>query len=425
MTLLYNLGIFLYSTAMRISSLWHPKAKKWVHGRKGLLTRVEKELDPEVQKIWIHCPSLGEFEQGRPLLEALRKSYPDYPIVLSFFSPSGYEVQKNYPEASAVFYLPSDSKENAKRWIKAVNPKLAIFVKYDFWLHYLEELRNNESPTLLVSGIFRENQHFFGRFPQLGKRMLRAFDHLFVQNERSLQLLRKIGFENITISGDTRFDRVSNLAKNAEPVEEVKTFSGDHFTIVAGSTWPTDEALLFPLINRDDNMKWILAPHEINPDHLEAITSRINFPVIRFSQANAADLKDYKVLLIDNIGLLSRIYQHGTIAYIGGGFGKSIHNILEAATWGVPVIFGPQNKKFDEARALIDLGGAFEVRNGNHLEARITELRENTQLLQESKNIARNYVAEKAGATEIISAWIDSKHILSKPVDNSTGQEKD
>lgn len=424
MTPLYNLGIFLYTAAMRISSLWHPKAGKWLQGRKGLLPRVESELNPTIPKIWIHCPSLGEFEQGRPLLEALRKSYPDYPIVLSFFSPSGYEVQKNYPEVSAVYYLPSDSKENARRWVQAVNPKLAIFVKYDFWLHYLQELNKHQSTTLLVSGIFRENQHFFGRFPQLGLKMLQGFDHFFVQNERSLKLLREIGFENASISGDTRFDRVANLAKNAEPVEEVKTFAGDHFRIVAGSTWPADEALLYPLINQDDSRKWILAPHEINSNHLENIESRINFPVVRFSEANDLDLKDFKVLLVDNVGLLSRIYQYGQVAYIGGGFGKSIHNILEAATWGVPVLFGPQHEKFDEARALIELGGAFEVQNSQDIKAKITNWQKYPDQLKEAQNIARNFVADKAGATKMIMAWIDLNNILSKSADKSADQEK-
>ncbi len=425
MTPLYNLGISLYTTAMRISSLWHPKARRWLQGRKGLLHQVENELDPTIQKIWIHCPSLGEFEQGRPLLEALRKSYPDYPIVLSFFSPSGYEVQKNYPKASAVYYLPVDSKENAQRWIKAVNPKLAIFVKYDFWLHYLQELRKHQSITLLVSGIFRKNQHFFGRFPQLGLKMLRGFDHLFVQNERSLLLLREIGFENTTVSGDTRFDRVIVLAQDAKPVEEAETFSGGHFTIVAGSTWLADEAILYPLINQDDDKRWILAPHEINSNHLENIESRIIFPVIRFSKASGNDLKDSKVLLIDNVGLLSRIYQYAHVAYIGGGFGKSIHNILEAATWGIPVVFGPQHEKFDEAQALIELGGAFEVRNSIEVETLIDTWQKHPHQLEEFQKITRNFVTKKAGATKMISAWIDSNNILSKPADKSANQEKD
>lgn len=424
MTPLYNLGIFLYTSAMHLTALWNPKANKWLQGRKGLINRVENELDPTIPKIWIHCPSLGEFEQGRPLLEALRKSYPEYPMVLSFFSPSGYEVHKNYPHASAVFYLPSDTKENARRWVQAINPKLSIFVKYDFWLHYLQELKKHQSTTLLVSGIFRENQHFFGRFPQLGHQMLQGFDHFFVQNERSLKLLRESGFENATISGDTRFDRVDNLAKSAETVEEVKTFSGDDFTIVAGSTWPADEAFLYPLINQDDGKKWVLAPHEISSNHLENIESRINFPVVRFSKAIDVDLKDYKVLLVDNVGLLSRIYQYAQAAYVGGGFGKSIHNILEAATWGVPVLFGPQHEKFDEAGALIELGGAFEVNNSQDIETRISNWQKHPEQLKEAQSIARNYVAKKAGATEMISAWIDSKCVLSKSADKSMNQEK-
>lgn len=406
----YSVGIFFYGLAIRTAALWNPKAKAWVAGRKGVLDRIERALASTGPTIWMHCPSLGEFEQGRPLLEELRKQYPQKPIVLTFFSPSGYENQKNYAGADHIFYLPEDTRQNATRFVKAINPELAIFVKYDFWLNYLKTLRSSGVKALLVSGIFRENQHFFGSFPALGREMLRCFDHFFVQDSASENLLAQAGFQNVTVSGDTRFDRVISLAGKHEPLALIPDFAADKFTIVAGSTWPADEALLYPLIHQPElDIQWIIAPHELAEKHLQQIESKLQVPHIRYSQAEQEDLSDFKVLIIDNIGLLSRIYQYAHISYIGGGFGKSIHNILEAAVWGSPVIFGPRHEKFKEAHALLKLGGACTVKDFKSLESIVKTWCNDESQREWAGQSARKYILSEAGATKKITRWIQEQ----------------
>lgn len=379
-----------------------------------MLQQISEKCNPKVEKIWMHCPSLGEFEQGRPVIEALRKEYPHYPIVITFFSPSGFEVQQNFPGADYVFYLPEDTFANARAFVHAVNPRIALFVKYDFWLHYLKALRNARCSTLLVSGIFRSNQHFFGMFPQLGQAMLQCFDHFFVQNEESVRLLQNAGYDNVTLSGDSRFDRVKLLAEKAETLPIVEQFCRNHFTVVAGSTWPADEALLFPVINQKEGKKWIIAPHEIGEDHLKSIERKLGVSSVRYSQASHSNLEKAQVLIIDNIGLLSRMYRYASIAYIGGGFGKSIHNILEAATWGVPLMFGPRHEKFEEALELILLGVAREVNRTADIDRYISEYANNRNQLQQVANESQKYVAEKVGATTKILTWIESNKVLAK-----------
>lgn len=409
MGLLYDTGILFYGWAIRIAALWNPKAASWTKGRRGLLKSIESDCDSKHQHIWIHCPSLGEFEQGRPILERLRKKYPELEIVLTFYSPSGYEVQKDYPEAKHVFFLPLDTPQNAKRFVRAINPVLAIFVKYDFWLNYLRALHQHDTTTILASGIFRPNQHFFGRFPQLGLRMLRGFDHFFVQDIQSQKLLDRAGFENVTLSGDTRFDRVCELARRAAPVEKVDLFSKDSYTVVAGSTWPGDEVFLFPLVNDPQfDIKWVIAPHEISEQHLKQIEDQLTVPSVRYSNASNEDLAKSAVLLIDNIGLLSLIYQYGKFAYVGGGFGKSIHNILEAAAWGAPVIFGPRHEKFKEAHDLLQNGGAVQVRNEADLKRIIDQWYGQPDALKAAGSMAKVYVHENAGASESIVDWVQS-----------------
>lgn len=406
----YQLGILLYGAAIHVAALWKPKAASWVGGRRGLLQHIESVCNPKQQRIWIHCPSLGEFEQGRPIIEQLHEKYPNVEIVLTFYSPSGYEIQKNYKGVDHVFYLPLDTPWNAKRFVRAINPALAIFVKYDFWLNYLRALHQHDSTTILASGIFRPDQHFFGRFPQLGRQMLRGFDHFFVQDAQSLKLLNRAGYENITLSGDTRFDRVQTLAQRVEPVEKVALFSKDSFTAVAGSTWPGDEAVLLPVVNEPTQpVKWVIAPHEISEQHLSQIEDQLSVPSVRYSQASEKELANSKVLIIDNIGLLSRIYQYGKFAYVGGGFGKSIHNILEAATWGAPVIFGPRHEKFKEAHDLLQLGGAIEVHNEEDLKRIVDQWRNEPEKLNAAGSVANNYVRKNAGASEIVFDWIQSQ----------------
>lgn len=358
----------------------------------------------------MHCPSLGEFEQGRPLLERLRKTFPDYEFILTFFSPSGYENQKNYQGADRIYYLPDDTPGNAKRVIKALRPEVAIFVKYDFWLNYLKELKSSGTVTILASGIFRKEQHFFGSFPQIGRNMLACFDHFFVQDQKSLDLLQNTGYDNVTKSGDTRFDRVKALAERSEPVELVNKFSGDHFTVVAGSTWPEDEKILIPMINDPNrNVKWVIAPHELSEKHITQLERSLKVATIRYSNADGQDLDGYRVLIIDNIGLLSRIYQYGQVAYVGGGFGKSIHNILESAAWGTPIIFGPRHEKFAEAHALLENGGAQTVDSPQSLESAFDRWHKHPNELEQASLAAKNYVDENAGGTDIISGWLKKR----------------
>lgn len=410
MGILYSVGIFFYGIAIRIAALWNPKAKAWVSGRKGIIDQIERSLVNAGSTIWMHCPSLGEFEQGRPLLEELRRLYPQKTIVLTFFSPSGYQNQKQYKGADFIFYLPEDTRKNAARFVKAVNPELALFVKYDFWLNYLKTLRKAGVKTLLVSGIFRENQHFFGNFAALGRQMLGCFDHFFVQDVVSEKLLSKAGFLNVSISGDTRFDRVISLTSKNEPVPLLPNFAADKFTVVAGSTWPEDEALLFPLIHQTSlDIQWVIAPHELAEKHLQQIESKLQVPHVRYSRAAQENTGDFKVLIIDNIGLLSRIYQYAHISYIGGGFGKSIHNVLEAAVWGSPVIFGPRHKKFKEAHALLKLGGACTVNDLNSLESAIKTWRNDESQREWAGQSARKYILSEAGATTKITQWILSQ----------------
>lgn len=407
MIALYQLGVRLYGLVLRIAALWNPKASEWVKGRSGLLERLEQlELNKKAT-VWMHCPSLGEFEQGRPIIEALRKRFPEHQFVVTFFSPSGYRAQKNYDGADHVLYLPLDTKKNARRFVQALQPEWAIFVKYDFWLNYLRELKSAGSKVILASGIFRPNQHFFGGFSGVGRMMLRQFDHFFVQNQQSVELLKGIGFNNVTKSGDTRFDRVAELADRAEPISSVANFCGSSFTIVAGSTWPVDEKLLAPMINDPGlKVKWIIAPHEISENHIVQLERQIEGGSVRLSDAAEGNLQAARVMIIDNIGLLSRIYQYAQLAYIGGGFGKSIHNILEAAAWGAPTLFGPRHKKFAEALALIDRGGALAVSSGVELRQALEHWYNDSTALEKARVVARTYVSESAGATAKITNWI-------------------
>lgn len=404
MRLLYSLIIYAYRLAIGIAGPFNAKAKKWVEGRKDIFQKLEAAIQKDAPLAWFHCASLGEFEQGRPLIEKFRKTNPGYRILITFFSPSGYEIRKNYSGADHVFYLPLDTRANAERFISIVNPKIVFFVKYEFWFNYLDQLHRANIPLFLVSAIFRPDQYFFKSYGGWARRALHKFTHFFVQDESSKQLLNRFDLHNITISGDTRFDRVADVAAHPKDIPVAATFSSGAMVIVAGSTWDTDDQLLTELASKHNGFKLIIAPHEIEEEKIERLVNAFGGPpnALRFSKAASADPTESRVLIIDNIGQLSSIYRYGQIAYIGGGFGKGIHNTLEAAAYGMPVIFGPNYHKFKEAKKLIELGGAFSISNYNQLEQRALALFNDPSLLKSSSEISRSYVMENRGATSII-----------------------
>lgn len=407
MTFLYNAGIFLYTLLIRLAALFNPKARLWVQGRKQIFEKIKQNLPANAPVAWFHCASLGEFEQGRPLIEAFRQKFPNYKIVLTFFSPSGYEIRKNYAHADAIFYLPPDTPRNARRFVTLVQPGIVFFVKYEFWYNYLNTLKKAQIPLYSVSAIFRPSQVFFKPYGGWYRKTLACFSFFFVQNSQSAKLLKNIGFENSQICGDTRFDRVFSIARQAAPVPLVEAFANNAPVLVAGSTWHDDETLLIPLINSfSGNWKFIIAPHEVNENHIKQIENQITKNNLRFSLASEKKVANSQVLIIDSIGLLSAIYRYGTIAYIGGGFGAGIHNILEAATFGLPVIFGTNYHKFQEAKDLIAEGGAFSVSGKAEIEKIWKKLLEEPDFLQKSSQIAQNYVEKKRGGTEKILHYI-------------------
>ncbi len=360
-------------------------------------------------KIWFHCASLGEFEQGRPLIELIKKTYPDYGIFITFFSPSGYVIRKNYEEANFISYLPFDSKNNAAKFIGLLNPSLAIFIKYEFWYYYLSELKNRGIPTFSVSAIFRQEQQFFKKNGQFFRKMLECFDQFFVQNETSKYLLNEQGFNNVTISGDTRFDRVKEICSNPTKNEIARKFKGHEKIMIIGSSWPEDINVLLPVINSSEyKMKFIIAPHEIEKSKIKKLCSEITTDFQLYSQANNATIHQSRVLIIDNIGILSSLFQYGDIAYIGGSFGDGLHNILEAATFGMPVIFGrgQDNHKYQEAVDLVELGGAFEVSDSNELKKVLNTLFDNASNLDKASKISSDYINKNAGATGRIMDYL-------------------
>ena len=414
----YNLFLILYHTAIRIASLWNTKAKKWIAGRKNVFNNISAEfLLTGSKTIWMHCASLGEFEQGRPLIEKIRNDFPEYKIVLTFFSPSGYEIRKNYPGADAVLYLPMDSYTHAKKFIDTISPSLVIWVKYEYWYYYLTELKNRKIPLLLVSGIFRESQPFFKWYGGLWKKMLGAFSHLFVQTNYSADLLKSIGIhEKVSISGDTRFDRVTQIADAFEPLPLLLiNFCAGSKVLVAGSTWEDDEAELIHFVKAHPEIKFIIAPHEVDKENVHDVQKEFNGSILysAFMSGAASAENISNVIIIDNIGMLARLYFYADVTYVGGGFGESgIHNVLEAAVYGKPVIFGPEYEKSAEAEALIDCGGAFSITNALELEAVLNKLFENDNYLRQCSMAAKNYVYAKRGATEKIIKYIQEKRLL-------------
>ena len=404
MRLLYKIGIFLYSIIVRLVSPFNEKAKQFVHGRKNWKANLQNQVEKDARYIWFHSASLGEFEQGRPVIEEIKKQFPQYKIVLTFFSPSGYEIRKNYDGADIISYLPLDTKSNARAFIDIVKPEKVFFIKYEFWYFYISELKEQKIPLYIISAIFRDNQQFFKNtiWGRWYRETLFKFEHFFVQNETSAQLLKSIGLNNISVSGDTRFDRVAEIVKAAKKIPVVEKFKGDAQLIIAGSTWKPDEELLVEFINQTNDIKFIIAPHEVSDVNINRIHQLLKKPAISFSKIVETEIDNYQVLIIDSIGLLSSLYQYGSIAYIGGGFGVGIHNILEAATFGMPIIFGPNYKKFKEAVDLISNGGAFSITNYDELESNFNNLISDKKLFNYSSENSKNYVEENVGSTKII-----------------------
>jgi 3-deoxy-D-manno-octulosonic-acid transferase len=377
-----------------------------VRGHWAVYKHLQDNIDPNAEYLWFHAASLGEFEQGRPLIEAIRKRHPQYKILLTFFSPSGYEVRKNYAGADVVCYIPFDIKHLAKRFIRIVNPKMAFFIKYEFWRNFLDELHRRGVPTYSVSSIFRKDQIFFKWYGGNYRSVLGDFDRLFVQNESSKELLKGIGVTNVDVVGDTRFDRVITIRDDARPVEIAETFKNGSRVIVAGSTWEPDEEILIQMFNSRPDLKMIIAPHVISEEHIERIISKLRRPFVRYSQVNEHSLAEKDCLIIDNYGMLSSIYRYGEIAYIGGAFGTGLHNTLEAAVYGVPVIFGPDYRRFQEAGGLIVNGGAFSIKSGEELEALMNRLLSDEAFLADSGARAGAYVTGNAGASEKVLKYI-------------------
>ena len=407
MVLFYNISIWLYTTAVKITALVNPKATLWVKGRKNIFHNIEKALSGNEDIAWFHVSSLGEFEQGRPVMEGFRRKYPNYKIFLTFFSPSGYEIRKNYEGADYIFYLPVDTKQNATQFLNLVKPNIAFFVKYEFWFHYLNQLNNRKIPTYIFSAIFRENQLFFKSYGTWYKKMLSFFTKIYVQNEESKQLLKTLHITNVEVGGDTRFDRVYALAKNAKPIELIEHFAKNKNVIIAGSTWEKDEELLAEYAQQTEfEVKWIIAPHEIHKSHIDKIISIFKQPVLKFSEANYNNINTTNILLIDSMGILSSVYRYGTLAYIGGGFGNGIHNTLEAATYGLPVVFGPNYKRFKEACDLLELSSGFSISNFAELKSIFHTLLINENLTKKSGQSASNYVNQMRGGTDILLSQI-------------------
>jgi 3-deoxy-D-manno-octulosonic-acid transferase len=409
--LLYSLGTKAYALLLQASAPFHAKAAQWVAGRRDIFAALEQKLAGNSQPVaWFHCASLGEFEQGRPLIEKFAADYPQYKILLTFFSPSGYEVRKNYAGAHYIFYLPIDSAANAHRFVDLVKPQLAVFVKYEFWYYYLSELHRRQIPVISVSAIFRPSQLFFKPYGGFYRKILNLFTHIFTQNQASTALLQNIGINQVTVAGDTRFDRVLQTAASVKTIPLVEQFKAGKPIFVVGSSWPQDMDILLPFIQEQANqLKFIIAPHELHANELSKILADLKGLAVRFSEAKESTVADYQVLLIDNIGMLSSLYRYGTYAYIGGAFGKGLHNTLEAAVFGLPLFFGPAYHKFQEAIDLVTMGVAHPIQNTAALKTQFNQLAADAYLRETITRKAQNYVQEQAGATDIIMQYVHQR----------------
>lgn len=411
--MLYNIIMYIYQAGIAIYSHFNEKVKKMWIGERAAFGVLQKQVEPNAKYIWFHAASLGEFEQGRPLIEKIKKEYPNYKILLTFFSPSGYEVRKNYEQADIVTYLPIDTVANAQRFLRIVRPVMAFFIKYEFWYNYLHILRHRNIPVYSVSSIFRPNQIFFRPYGRQYAAVLKCFSHFFVQNDLSKSLLAKIGINNVTVVGDTRFDRVLQIKDNSKKLPLVDKFIGNqdvklangvtnslHRVFVAGSSWLPDEEIFIKYFNEHNDWKLIIAPHVIADTHLRQILQLLKGKkVVLYTEATETNVADADVLVINCFGLLSSIYHYGDVAYVGGGFGTGIHNVLEAAVWGLPVVFGPNNKRFAEAQGLLASGGGFEIDNYEKFALIMDRFCSDKDFLQNSGNTAGCFVKQLSGAT--------------------------
>ena len=409
MPLLIDLGTALYHAGINLAAPFVPKARAWVDGRRGLWARLEAKADALQGCVWIHCASVGEFEQARPVLETLQRERPGLPVLITFFSPSGYEARKDLPNVTHVEYLPADSKRHAERLLALLKPRMAVFIKYEFWYHHLNALHRAQVPTFIASAIFRPAQPFFRWYGGAYRRMLRFYDHLFVQNEASRALLASVGIHNVTVSGDTRFDRVAAITKQNEELPIARSFrnASDVPILVAGSTWPADEAIIQQALQVLPGSRAILVPHELTAARLTALKAGSPAPVAFWSQGDPAP--DTSTLIMDRMGYLSRLYKYADVTYVGGGFGSGIHNTLEAAAWGRPVIFGPNYARFAEAHGLIAAGAGFTVKNTGELRALLERFFTTPEVLRTASEAAARYVREREGAAAIVSKVLLTK----------------
>lgn len=402
---MYEIVISLYTLGVAVMSLFSDKVKKMWKGEREAFSVLKSRVEPGSRYVWFHAASLGEFEQGRPIMERFRREHPEFKILLTFFSPSGYEVRKNYGGADIICYLPLDTYFNARRFLNLVHPEMAFFIKYEFWWNYLHILKRHNVPVYSVSSIFRPNQVFFRWYGRTYSNVLKCFTRFFVQNDMSRQLLAKLGITDVDITGDTRFDRVLQIKNQAKSLPVVEAFRQDYKVFVAGSSWPPDEDIFIKYFNGRDDWKLIIAPHVIGEDHLQQILSKLKGKAVRYTEATTENVADAKVLIIDCFGLLSSIYGYGHVSYVGGGFGVGIHNVLEAAVWNIPVIFGPNNGRFQEAQDLLASGGGHQIDGYSQFESLMNMYIADDSLRKADGDKAAQYVTSKAGATEkILSA---------------------
>lgn len=395
---IYRFGIALLYLAVKISSLWSDKSKLWIEGRRDCWRLLLENLDPSSRYVWIHVSSLGEFEQGLPLIESIKSRYPEYKIVLTFFSPSGYEVKKNYKGVDLICYIPLDRRSDAKRFLDMVKPEVVFFVKYEFWFNFLAELKSRRIPTYLISALFREKQHFFKWYGSFFREGLTAFTHLFVQDESSVKLLKSVGIVDVTVAGDTRFDRVLEISRSADKIDRIDQFVEDNLVVVVGSSWEQDIDILLDEINSNDKIKWIIAPHVVDDRSISSLRAKLKVSSCCFSSIDI----ESRVVVVDCYGVLTSLYRYADIAYVGGGFGAGIHNVLEAVVFGTPVLFGPKYHKFLEAKELIKEGGAFSISSVKDFKSIFNQLVDNSSLRENSTRICLDYVNMKSGAIEII-----------------------
>jgi 3-deoxy-D-manno-octulosonic-acid transferase len=404
MRFIYSLAIVVYTSLIHAAAVINSKARMWVRGRQGWKRELKRRFPGGEKIIWVHCASLGEFEQGRPVIEMLREKAPDYKILLTFFSPSGYEIRKDWPFADHVCYLPADTPRNASAFTRIVDPEMVLFIKYEFWNNYITALHRREKPVYLISAIFRPGQIFFRWYGGFFRSLLKMYSHIFVQDTESKEMLSKIGILGVTVAGDTRFDRVRQIASQAKAIPRIETFASGEKIFMAGSSWKPDEEIIAEYINNfPGRMKWIFAPHEIDNPNIVKLERLLKVKHARFSDEDN-DIADARVLIIDNIGILSSAYRYASVALVGGGFGKGIHNILEPACWGLPVLFGPNHQKFREAKDLLNAGGAFAFNNFEEFRYILDRLLDDGQFHQTASDISARYIDDNRGATKKIGA---------------------